>query len=219
MSIQLMALMDRPFLGRWINPTIILMVALGHACFLLPGFFDFQWQKKTSLEISIELSDGAIQASTSRSLMPVESATQAKSLEKKPSSTAARTATSDQGDVIAKKSIEPGTQVQPSVDPSNPSSGTPDQAAQVVKNAKPIYPMSALARRQEGMVYLNVEVLSDGTVGRVGVYRSTGVFDLDQAAITAVKKWQFSPAQLKGGGVTQVLRVPVRFSLNSSEAK
>lgn len=218
MSIQLITFMNRPFLGRWINPTIILMVALGHACFLLPGFFDFQWQRKNSLEIFIELSDGAIQASASRSQSPIESAAPAKSLEKKVLPSAAQSS-SDSGDVMAKKSIDPSPQVEPSMDRVHQSSGAPDQAAQVVKNAKPIYPMSALARRQEGLVYLNVEVLSDGTVGRVGVYRSTGVADLDMAAITAVKKWQFSPAQLKGHGVTQVLRVPVRFSLSQSEAK
>jgi TonB family protein len=219
MSIQLILFVDRAWCSRWINPIIIFLVVLGHACFLLPGFFDFQWQKKNSLEISIELSDGAVQASASRSRVSAESTTQAQSFEKKPVPSAAPSSSSEEGDVLAKKNIEAGMQAQQFNNQLGPSSGAPDQAAQVVKNAKPIYPMSALARRQEGIVYLNVEVLSDGTVGRVGVYRSTGASDLDQSAVTAVKKWQFSPAQLKGVGVAQVLRVPVRFSLNQVEAR
>ncbi len=81
-------------------------------------------------------------------------------------------------------------------------------------NPKPAYPFVARQRGQEGQVLLNVEVLPDGTAGRVEITRSSGFRSLDEAARHAVARWRFLPARQGGAAVAALVTVPVRFSLH-----
>ena len=80
-------------------------------------------------------------------------------------------------------------------------------------NPKPAYPFVARRRGQEGQVVLKVEVLPDGTAGRVEIDRSSGSRSLDDAARHAVARWRFLPARRGNKAVTALVTVPIRFSL------
>ena len=79
----------------------------------------------------------------------------------------------------------------------------------------PAYPAAAREQGFEGLVVLNVEVLSSGRVGEVHVAVSSGARVLDQAALDAVKRWTFAPARQGGRAVDSLVEVPVKFTLSS----
>lgn len=81
-------------------------------------------------------------------------------------------------------------------------------------NPAPRYPELAKRRGYEGKAVLSVEVLEDGTVGRIKLAESSGFDILDRAALRAVRRWRFFPATRYGKKVRQVVMVPVRFELH-----
>jgi protein TonB len=83
------------------------------------------------------------------------------------------------------------------------------QAPALVKRVEPIYPDLALMARVGGMVILEATVGANGQVESVRVLRS--VKFLDQAAIDAVKQWQYSPLVLNGISTPFVLTVTLNF--------
>ncbi|MCK4694160.1 MAG: energy transducer TonB, partial [Candidatus Cloacimonetes bacterium] len=84
-----------------------------------------------------------------------------------------------------------------------------------IKQVKPEYPQFARNAGIEGEVWLEVEVFTDGSVGAIEVRKSlmSGPGGLDEAAIKAVKQWEFSPAKSGGKPVACWVTFPVRFSL------
>lgn len=77
----------------------------------------------------------------------------------------------------------------------------------------PKYPPAARREHQEGVVLLAVDVGSNGRPTGVVVKKSSGVSILDEAAVTAVRRWTFEPARSAGLPVESTVEVPVRFSL------
>ena len=75
----------------------------------------------------------------------------------------------------------------------------------------PAYPAEALAKKQDGVVVLLIDLDASGRVTGVNVDRSepNGVFDA--AAVNAAWKWRFKPAQENGKAVAGRVRVPVTF--------
>jgi protein TonB len=80
-------------------------------------------------------------------------------------------------------------------------------------NPPPDYPPVARRRGLEGRTVLRVEVRPDGKAGRVSLRRSSGHGLLDDAALGAVSKWTFRPAQAGGVPVAGVVEVPIVFRL------
>lgn len=78
-------------------------------------------------------------------------------------------------------------------------------------HVSPIYPPIPLAARQEGLVILEALIAEDGTVRDVRVLRRAPLFE--DAAITAVRQWRFSPTLLNGEAVPVVMTVTVGFTL------
>ena len=97
----------------------------------------------------------------------------------------------------------------------NTSSADADYKSESLRNAPPRYPMYARKMRQEGVVIVSAEVLTDGSANEVRVAASSGIKLLDEAALEAVKQWKFTPAKRDGVAYAQRLRIPVTFSLNS----
>lgn len=97
------------------------------------------------------------------------------------------------------------------------SSGTADAdyKSEGLRNAQPRYPIYARKMRQEGVVIVSAEVLTDGNATDVRMAISSGIKLLDEAAIETVKQWQFTPAKKDGIPYVQRLRIPITFSLNS----
>jgi len=75
----------------------------------------------------------------------------------------------------------------------------------------PIYPPLALAARVEGTVILQAVIDERGSVRELRVLRGHPL--LDDAAMQAVAKWQFTPTLLNGATVPVVMTVTVSFTL------
>jgi len=78
-------------------------------------------------------------------------------------------------------------------------------------HVNPIYPPIPLAARKEGLVILEALIAEDGSVRDVKVLRPAPLFE--EAAVTAVRQWRFSPTLLNGEPVPLVMTVTVSFTL------
>ena len=99
--------------------------------------------------------------------------------------------------------------------PPAPAPLTPASAnAAYLKNPAPQYPSLAQRRGWEGTVLLRVHVLASGKPGEIQIQKSSGRQQLDDAALSAVKRWSFVPA--KQGDVAQDgwVSVPIDFKIH-----
>ncbi len=78
---------------------------------------------------------------------------------------------------------------------------------------KPPYPEGARALRHQGTVLLTVSVDSKGRVTSARISQSCGHPALDNAALNAVRAWQFAPAQQNGIAIAAQVEIPVGFRL------
>ncbi|MEO5763050.1 MAG: TonB family protein [Vicinamibacteria bacterium] len=81
-----------------------------------------------------------------------------------------------------------------------------------VKNVNPVYPDIAKQARVQGIVILECTISPQGRVTDVKPLRSIPL--LEQAAIDAVKQWQYTPTLLNGVPVPVIMTVTVNFRLN-----
>jgi protein TonB len=96
-----------------------------------------------------------------------------------------------------------------------PGPVTPPRAvAGLAGNRRPVYPTQARDRGEEGTVLVLVQVTAQGAAASVSVARSSGHPALDEAALTAIRSWKFSPATRGGVPVAAEAEVPVAFHLN-----
>lgn len=77
----------------------------------------------------------------------------------------------------------------------------------------PQYPPSAMRQGAEGTVMVRVEVGTDGVPLSVEVQQRSGSRDLDRAAVEAVRRWRFQPAQRNGQPVVGSVTIPVDFKM------
>jgi len=89
----------------------------------------------------------------------------------------------------------------------------PDFSAGYFSNPEPEYPPQSRRLREQGLVKLRVHVTVQGRADEVTLYKSSGYKRLDTAAINAVWRWQFRPAQRAGAPVAAWVVVPIRFEL------
>ena len=83
-----------------------------------------------------------------------------------------------------------------------------------LRNPPPKYPAESRKLREEGVVLLKVSVTAEGRAADVQLQRSSGFPRLDEAALRAVRRWEFNPARVGVTPVACVVEVPVRFGLN-----
>lgn len=76
----------------------------------------------------------------------------------------------------------------------------------------PPYPAMSNRLREQGSVYLDIKIESDGSASQVLVTRSSGFPRLDEAAVKAAYRWRYIPRQ---GGATKpnIYQYVVRFDL------
>ncbi len=79
------------------------------------------------------------------------------------------------------------------------------------RNVNPVYPPIAQSARVQGVVIIEATIGPDGRVKDAKVLRSIPL--LDQAALDAVKQWQFTPTLLNGVPVPVIMTVTVNFTL------
>jgi TonB family protein len=80
-----------------------------------------------------------------------------------------------------------------------------------IKDVKPVYPEAAKTARVAGIVIIEATIGADGKVIDTKVLRSVPM--LDQAAINAVRQWEFTPTLLNGAPVPVVMTVTINFTL------
>ena len=75
---------------------------------------------------------------------------------------------------------------------------------------KPIYPAEALAAKVQGVVIIEATIDAAGFVADAHVLK--GVPMLDQAALDAMRQWQFEPTMMNGVAVPVIMTVTVNFT-------
>ena len=84
----------------------------------------------------------------------------------------------------------------------------------VIKDVKAVYTAEAREKRIQGVVELEAVVLEDGTVGDVRITKSLDkTYGLDDAAVAALRQWQFRPGQKDGKAVKVLVEVEMSFTL------
>jgi len=85
--------------------------------------------------------------------------------------------------------------------------------AAYLDNPPPTYPALARRRGYEGKVVLRVLIRTDGTPETINIVTSSGYRVLDEAALDAVRRWRFIPAQRGTEPVVAWVDVPLTFKL------
>ena len=80
-----------------------------------------------------------------------------------------------------------------------------------IKDVQPVYPAVAKTARVAGVVIVEATIGANGKVIAAKVLRSVPM--LDQAALDAVRQWEFTPTLLNGAPVPVVMTVAVNFTL------
>ena len=80
-----------------------------------------------------------------------------------------------------------------------------------VRDVRPVYPPIAKAANVAGIIILEVRIGTDGRVEEAHVLKSIPL--LDEAALDAVKQWEFTPTLLNGQAVPIIMTTTVNFTL------
>jgi TonB family protein len=80
-----------------------------------------------------------------------------------------------------------------------------------VRDVRPMYPPDAEAAKIQGVVILEATINADGRVSDAKILRSIPM--LDDAALAAVREWEFTPTYLNGAAVPVIMTVTVNFTL------
>lgn len=99
----------------------------------------------------------------------------------------------------------------------SPDLNEPIQNARFSHKIDPIYPESARLSHKQGLVVLEATIGVDGMARNIKVVKVVEVSGLgcEEAAITALKASQFTPAKQGKIAISQRLRIPYRFQFKS----
>jgi TonB family protein len=84
------------------------------------------------------------------------------------------------------------------------------RAPKKIKDVKPVYPAIAQSARVAGAVTIEATIGPDGKVIDAKVVRSIPL--LDQAALDAVRQWEYTPTLLNGVPVPVLVTVTINFT-------
>lgn len=118
-------------------------------------------------------------------------------------------------------SVAPQTVAPPKEDamptaPPSPAPVVPPRFdADYLQNPAPVYPPLSRKLHEEGKVLLFVQVSAKGEAENVEIRKSSGFPRLDEAAMSAVRKWRFVPARRGAEPVASSVVVPLVFRLDS----
>jgi protein TonB len=83
--------------------------------------------------------------------------------------------------------------------------------ARIVHRVDPEYPVEARNRNIHGAVVLDVQVLTDGTVGTIGIVSGDPL--LTESAVHAVRQWKYQPNIVNGRPIEGQTRIKINFTL------
>ncbi|MFT3784205.1 MAG: energy transducer TonB [Nibricoccus sp.] len=81
-----------------------------------------------------------------------------------------------------------------------------------MKTPPPAYPEAMKRQNVSGVVAVSIVIDETGMVVSATVAKSSQV-EFEDAAIAAVKKWKFKPAQKDGAPVKTKVTIPLRFNV------
>lgn len=79
-----------------------------------------------------------------------------------------------------------------------------------------VYPEAAKKDSVTGTVYVQVEILSNGTIAATKIERSVRA-DLDSAAVKAIRSVRWEPGENEAGPVATWVVVPMQFKLENKK--
>jgi protein TonB len=94
--------------------------------------------------------------------------------------------------------------------PEGPT-GFGEQMPKLIQQGKPQYPQDAFDKRIQGVVVVEVLIGERGEVAHAEIRKSIPA--LDDAALSCVRTWRFSPATRNGRAIPVVAAAPVRFGI------
>ncbi|WP_292922603.1 energy transducer TonB [Novosphingobium sp. SCN 63-17] len=112
-------------------------------------------------------------------------------------------------DPVPQPVIQPGppTPPAPAAPPAPPAAPSTvqggDLGTRMVSGAPPRYPVESRRHKEQGTVVLALILGLDGAVEQISVSGSSGFRRLDDAALSAVRKWRWEPT-LRGGQAVKV---------------
>ena len=86
-----------------------------------------------------------------------------------------------------------------------------DTAPKPLQSIRPIYPKTAKEKGIEGTVYIQIFINEKGIVTEAEVMK--GIPELNEAALAAVKKSKWKPAQARDKKVGVWITMPIKFEL------
>tara|TARA_B100000780_G_scaffold278818_1_gene253825 strand:- start:2339 stop:3037 length:699 start_codon:yes stop_codon:yes gene_type:complete len=117
---------------------------------------------------------------------------------------------------------QPTPDIRPKITKQNPIS-TMQPALDIIpvvkepsikgRRVQPEYPKRALRLRQEGVVWLHVLINKDGKRQDIKLHKPSQHALLNQAALKAVKKWNFDPNVVNGRPVQSWMEIPIEFRI------
>ncbi|MDB5723985.1 MAG: TonB-like protein [Novosphingobium sp.] len=113
----------------------------------------------------------------------------------------------------------PAAPSAPSPSPPSSSGSGPvkaDLTSNLLNAPSPVFPLSSRRKHESGTVVLRVIVGEDGRVDQVSVQRSSGFAALDEAALSAVRKWRWSRTMRDGRAVIVTGAVAVNMVLRET---
>jgi protein TonB len=85
------------------------------------------------------------------------------------------------------------------------------QEPRKTKHVPPVYPQIAQTARVQGMVIIEAVVDKEGRVGYARILKSVPL--LDQAAMDAIRQWEFTPTLVDGIPVEIRMTMTANFTL------
>jgi protein TonB len=79
------------------------------------------------------------------------------------------------------------------------------------KNVNPVYPPEAQQARVQGMVFIEITIDPAGKISNAVVTQSIPL--LDQAALDAVRQWEYTPTVVDGKAVPVIMTVTANFTM------
>jgi periplasmic protein TonB len=98
------------------------------------------------------------------------------------------------------------------VESSTPRPSKSVQPAKLISSTRPVYPTLAKQSNTQGRVDVTISIDEKGDV--VAAKASSGPLPLRQAAVDAVKRWKYSPAQVDGKPSASEINISIDFRLN-----
>ena len=88
-----------------------------------------------------------------------------------------------------------------------------DRPARVIRAVEPLYPPSAQRQGIEGYVILRLNIDATGKVGKVLIVDSEPMGVFERSARDAARRFEFTPARLRGASVPTTIEKKIVFSL------